>query len=98
MNPAKQKKGEPPLLTEQFQEIDPVTQENVSVVRHTRGVLTTEKRTYAAVHPDFFNCKTVRQHLEEYCDYIRDRLETRGLPTDRTPRWMKVGDGDWTEQ
>ena len=26
---------------------------------------------------------------------LRDNLEKRGLPSDRTPRWFKVGDADW---
>jgi hypothetical protein len=42
-------------------------------------------------------CTPPRVSLERMCDQIRDRLEEEGLPTDRTPNWIRIPGEDWKQ-
>jgi hypothetical protein len=89
------KPKEPPLTKEEFTEVDE-TGVTVKVTRYRRGVLVREARQY-----DPSNIRawrggaTVRQELEAFCDALRDMIESAGFPSDRTPKWIKIADGEW---
>lgn len=85
---------EPPLVEEEFEEIDPVTGGKVKVVRFRRGLLGEETRSYEMLHPGIFDTKTDRENLEDFCNHLRDQLSAVKLPSDRIPKWINRT-GDW---
>ena len=90
--------SEPELKTTEWVETDPETGTSVRVVRNQRGVLVTEARHYASTLvalQKISNDAPPRKTLEEFCDSLRDYLESEGLPSDRTPRWVRIKGGEW---
>jgi hypothetical protein len=89
----------PPLTCEEHFETDPDTGERIQVKRYRRGVMVRE-----TTKSDFLTWakrlseESPRQILEMQCEFLRDKLEAAGLPTDRHPAWVKVDDGDWYEE
>lgn len=64
-----------------------------------RGILATETRTFEDFQAGFFayaKQPKVRSVLEQHCEYLRDRLEESGLPSDRVRGWIRQLDGAWT--
>jgi len=85
-----------PLTRKEWTETDPETGTEVFVEEIQRGVLCTETRHYDALTAlKMMASNSPRKALVEFCDHIRDALEKTGKPSDRTPKWIKVGDGDW---
>jgi len=94
---------EPPLVREERTEIDPDIGAEVTITTHRRGVLGTESReihsplnefSLTRFHELYFS-ESPRQLLEKFCDGLRDRLEASGFPSDRTPSWVRCGEGEW---
>ena len=88
---------EPPLVTTKQIETVSETGEEILVTTVRRGILGAESRTYnsvLALAAALCN-EPPKKQLEKFCDALRDRLERWGLPSDRQPCWIKIGDGDW---
>jgi hypothetical protein len=84
----------PPLEIEDFKETDPATKRTVRNVRYRRGALSMERRLYEMVERGVCSATQARELLELYREHLRDSLEKRGLPSDRTPAWLKTK-GNW---
>jgi hypothetical protein len=85
-----------PLVRTEWTETDPETGTEVCVEKIQRGVLCTEIRHYDAMTAfKMMAGSSARESLERYCEDIRDSLEKCGLPSDRIPKWIKIGDGEW---
>jgi hypothetical protein len=89
---------EPPLERCERVETDPTTGSEIRVVSEKRGVLGWETRHYSSpqVALDEWSATVpVKEELEGFCEHLRDQLEKRGLPSDRTPSWIKMDNGEW---
>jgi hypothetical protein len=89
--------SELPLEITERTEIDPESGTQVDVTCQRRGVLKRETKRFqnpfAAL--ELLSSKTPRQELEQYCDFLRERLRDAGLPTDETKNWIQGPSGEW---
>jgi hypothetical protein len=88
--------NEPPLECEERVEIDSEFGVQVSVTILRRGILGQAIKRYdppsaAAVTRDI----SPREVFAQICDGLRDELHNFGLPSDRTPYWIRLGENDW---
>ena len=86
----------PPLEKTEFTEADPESGAEVKVTRYRRGALAIESRRYSSFGQWARDlCVPSRVRLERMCEQLRCRLEEAGLPTDKTPDWIRKRGGDW---
>jgi hypothetical protein len=85
----------PPLVTTETTEIAS-DGTPVRVTQFRRGVLMSETRKYSSIRGWAKEVsEPPRAILERYCERLRDQLEESGLPSDRTPKWIRKPGGDW---
>lgn len=85
------------LKTEKRLERDPKYGFEVEVTTHRRGLLKQIIRSFPPNRVGSIDTTSTRQELENLCDMLRDRLDSVGLPSDRHPHWIRIGDGEWRE-
>jgi hypothetical protein len=88
--------NEPPLEREERIEIDSEFGGQVSVTTLRRGILGESTKRYDPYNPAVVTAYNVppREVVERICDDLRDELHSVGLPSDRTPDWMRSGKDD----
>lgn len=89
---------EPKLTREETVKIDPSSGREYVLTKHRRGVLGIDTTRYTNFVPRDL-CEAFasepRQDFERWCEELRNYLERAGLPSDRTPRWIKLnGEGE----
>jgi hypothetical protein len=88
----------PPLVSDERIETDSKTGLKIRVTRQSRGMLAVKTRHYDASNLEAWDTTSPREALEKFCEDIRGDLERRGLPSDLTPNWVRVGGGEWERQ
>ena len=91
------KDEEPPLISEERIETDAKTNTTVRIVSRERGVWPSRRATTTPSSRLFEEqaSQSPRTAIEEFCDDIRNHLEKSGLPSDRTPVWIRENNGPW---
>src|SRR5258707_1260014 len=87
--------NEPPLEREERTEIDRELGIQISITTLRRGILgeATESYEPSGVAPQ--RDVSPRKAFEQMCESLRDELHNFGLPSDRTPYWIRLGENDW---
>jgi hypothetical protein len=89
---------EPPLTKDETIKVDPNSGREYVLTKYRRGLLGTDTTRYTNFVPRDL-CEafagTPRQDFELWCEELRNYLERVGLPSDRTPRWIKLKGEEW---
>lgn len=88
--------SEPPLETAERVEVDD-TGKKIRITTLRRGILGTKSKTYESIltWANERSGFSPKENVEKLCEALRDQLELWGLPSDRQPSWIKIGDGEW---
>lgn len=91
----------PKLETEAQSLIDPDSGEPMTVTRSRRGILVEENRCFSTPKGMRSALEQLgaspREEFEAICESLRNFLNRNGLPSDRQPVWIKIGDEEWKE-
>jgi hypothetical protein len=87
--------NEPPLEREERIEIDREHGRKISFISLRRGILSEGFESYesSGVAPNWN--VSPQEMFAQMCDSLRDELHSFGLPSDRTPYWICLGENDW---
>ena len=87
-----------PLSTSVETRIDEATGEELQVTTYKRGIWTRTEVQHSDIQRGLdalASMPSARQRFEAMAQSLRNNLERRGLPSDRTPRWIRVRQEEW---